>query len=693
MTHESPYEYNDQQLGVKIKYLTKDRNPHPRSLRLVSYRTLKARMDSPRRPETQLRKGGNYHEALIAFESLPEFWKELLIETFGKPQKPTRSFFDKYYQYDVDAFNFFMSYRFGKDNSKKLPEEAIKQYTADASVLNTLLIVKEHRKAYIRTLGSVKVDIWQSLSNDVNAFRKVPHNLPANKDALRKKANEYKGKNYISLISKKYNNLNAVKVKQKEQLALIDTLLLKHQNFDYSFIADIYNSVAAQVGWSPVTAQTIANRAQKKKLVIYAGRNGVKELKNKQLMQVKRSRPTSPMLYWTIDGWDVELYYQKTTQNSKGNKVTTYTNRMTIVVVLDTYNNYPVGFAIDQHENTGVIKRALQNAMNHVKELFGKYYIPYQIQSDNYGKKALTPIYKALSVHYTPVEVGNAKAKVIEPYFKQLNKKYCQKLPNWSGFGIATGSKKQPNVEYLQKIRHSFPDTAENIRQIEAIIQAERIAKQKKYISAFKSAPDSHKKQLTEEAYLYLFGETNNRTVQLRGEGIIKTINGQEYTFDSFNPEFRKVPVSDWQIYYDTSNLNQVLAVSPDGAYRFLLEQKHIQPMALVERSEGDSEALQRVRNYNKELIQDIKEEIKETSDIVMEFFEQNPALQNSLAKHLLTDSHGQHKDHKSAARLQAAKQAAHIAGKQVKEQAKTKAQEQLDYYAQKVDINEFINP
>ncbi|OAV64155.1 hypothetical protein Barb4_04382 [Bacteroidales bacterium Barb4] len=59
--------------------------------------------------------------------------------------------------------------------------------------------------------------------------------------------------------------------------------------------------------------------------------------------------------------------------------------------------------------------------MEHVRELFGGYYKPWQIQSDNYQKKNLTPFYQSCTEYYTPAAVGNAKAKMIEPFFHRWN--------------------------------------------------------------------------------------------------------------------------------------------------------------------------------------------------------------------------------------------------------------------------------
>ena len=75
----------------------------------------------------------------------------------------------------------------------------------------------------------------------------------------------------------------------------------------------------------------------------------------------------------------------------------------------------------------------------------------HQLQSDNYGIASLTPFYSAMAHLHTPAAVGNAKSKIIEPYFMYLNKNYCQTQPNWSGFGITSKKDNQPNTEFLDK--------------------------------------------------------------------------------------------------------------------------------------------------------------------------------------------------------------------------------------------------
>jgi hypothetical protein len=42
---------------------------------------------------------------------------------------------------------------------------------------------------------------------------------------------------------------------------------------------------------------------------------------------------------------------------------------------MDPVVNYPVGCAVGTHETPELIRKALQNAVNHTNELFGKRYM------------------------------------------------------------------------------------------------------------------------------------------------------------------------------------------------------------------------------------------------------------------------------------------------------------------------------
>lgn len=692
---ESPYEYYNDILGIKTKYLIDDNKTcHSSSLRLVRARTLRHRMKSPTCTEKQLRKGSWSYDSLVIFNSLNATWRELIVQNFGESKKEVpKSFFAKHYAFDADAKAYFIAHRFGDDDKRQLDLEKILLYTYQASVLNTLLEVKENRKAYIKALGGVKIDIWESLSRDINAFNEVTHNLPTSSGALRRKLAKYKKQGYASLISGKYQNRNASKVVEDEQTAFLDELIAKHTNLDDVMIAEIYNATAKLMQWKSITSGTVANRRKANDLISYAGRNSVKALKNNVLMQNKRRPPSAAMLFWSVDGWDAELLYQKTSVRTDGTRVTTYSNRLTVVMILDPFNKYPMGYAIGTHETPALITKAMQNAIQHSRELFGEYYKVYQLQTDNYAKKKLTPIYQSCTKHYTPAQVGNAKAKPVEPYFGFINKKHCKLHDNWSGHNIDSGSKNQPNAEYLNKIRHQFPDEAGCRNQIVAIIERERSKKIDEFKYSFENAPDDKKIKMSWEEYMLTFGETTPYTNRLQGDGITITIHGQERFYDSFEHSFRQHRNTQWKIYFDTQDLSRVLAVSPNTEYRFELEEKYIQPMCIADQEAEDHEQLKRVKDYNAEMVQMITDERASNAELVKDLFAQNPQLNDTLGKMLLTNSLGQHKNEKSRARL--LETAQEIEYKEVKtakkNDAKTFNQQQQDYYNEKIDINDFL--
>jgi hypothetical protein len=692
---ETPYEFYDNQLGVKISYLITDVDrKHQDSLCLFKYNTLYVKLRSNKQSFQRLNERACFgQEALILFSSLDRQTKDAVTIKFGNPKTEVKkSYFAQHYLADREAFNFYLAHTYGTEN-KKLDLKYVEQYTYNASVLNTVLLVKDNRKNYIKALGATSVDIWQSLSNDVNAFREVEHNLPTNKDSLRRKVTQYAKDGYSSVISGKHNVKNASKVTTNEQMALLDELLAKHTNLDNQTVSEIYKTIAERLNWKSISAQTVANRKTESNLVTFAGRNGSSALSNKVLMQTKRSKPTKPMLYWTMDGWDAELLYQKTFVDKKGYSTTTYHNRLTMVVILDPFNKYPVGFAIGTHETPELIKQAMLNAILHTKDLFGAYYKPYQLQSDNYAIKTLTPMYEACTKHFTPARVKNAKSKVIEPYFGYINKKYCQMFDNWSGFGMASGSKNQPNDEMLNKIRHSFPDEAGCRAQLESVITAERSKKQLDFITKWQDVSDEYRLPFSQENFLLALGAKTGNTNKLTGEGIRMKIEGQAVFYDSFDLNFRKLNHIDWQVLYNPNNLSEAMAISPNGDHRFLLEQKYVQPMAIAEQQEGDAMERQRIKNFNKTVTSFITDERQNNHEILQPLL-QNPLLNDTLAKHLLVNSHGQHKDQRNEPKKLIAN-AEKVLKKQEKaiEKAnqKTWQDEQNEYIKEKIDLTKYL--
>ena len=606
----------------------------------------------------QVRKACAGNPALISVESLPTPIRVEVHRRFPdlRAEVESREFCDLI-AISGEATTFFAEYRI--DDVRGLDSDKQAIYVNDAAIMEAFRIVLERGDSARRKVSKPHVnrgEFWaraaKSLPRIADTYR---HNLPLNARRLQQKFNEFfreGGRHYEVFVSGKYQNTNRSAVQTDEQQALMVRLISDHRNLDNEQVARLYNTVAEKLdGWKPVTAKIVAAWRERYDLETAAARLGKSEFYNERTLQVTRRAPSTPMLLWTLDGWDVELYYQK--RNAKG--VVTYSNRLTVVVVLDAFNKYPIGYAIGEQECAALITEAMRNAMNHTAQLFGRRYKADQIQSDHYSIKAMTPIYAVCADKFIPARVGNAKAKPIERYFKTINQTYCQLMPNWSGFGITSDKHKQPNADALNAHRHSFPDEAGCRKQIDAIIAAERQKKIGDYMKGWEKVREDLRRPLSDEQYLLTFGSETGYKNALEGSGLNIRILGQRRQYDTTDIAFRQYAHIRWNVKYDPDHLDNVLAVNEDGSLRFMLKEKYVQPMALADRREGDAEQLAIIATANRQLEAHVTDTLADAQNKVEVLFRNNPQLDNVLTRALIVDSNGQHKDRRNDNRLRAA--------------------------------------
>ena len=607
----------------------------------------------------QVQKGGNGREALFAVESLPMKWRTEVYRRYPdlQEQAESKEFLDTI-QPDGAALNFFEGYTLA--DGRNLPAEKVLEYSANAAIMNAFRVcwdahVSKRQRSGKKALAAK--EFWARAAASLPRLAdRWPHSLPGSARRLQMKMAEYVEQGYACFISGKYLNGNAAKVADEDRENVLTALLAHHNNLPDTLVAEGYNRFADAKGWPKITAKTVGVWREKLGTVIRAGRLGVSNFRNNVTMQVKRSRPSTPLLMWSLDGWTVELLYQTTKQDKKGHNITTYTNRLTMVVVLDVFNNYPIGYAVGTHESPALIKEALRNAARHTAELTGEMLRANQIQSDRYAIKTMMDLYARMGGKVTPAQAHNAKAKPVEPYFNYLNTNYCIRCNNWSGFGITSDPKRQPNSDALNRIRHQFPDEAGLRAQIDEMMRLERMGKREAFMAGLDKLKPEHRLPMSRESYLLNFGaETGFKNV-LEGQGLRPTILGVKRDYDCFELSFRDHAAERWTVLYDPDDLSRVLAVNEAGTRRYMMEEKYVQPMALADRSEADSRELRRVRDFNKALEARTAERMGEAYRATEQIIAGTPALRGSIEDRLLiTDSRGQHKDRRSAKRLTAA--------------------------------------
>jgi len=644
-------------------------------------------------------------QTLIPFHRLADKYKATVNEAFGGDVyayyalQPIKNLVRK----DHKAEAFFETFTFpdGRTlyNDIKGSERLyVERYTNDASWLNMITRVNGNKHVLKAELPKLTMEtFWSSVCQLIASEANT--DLKPTERSIRRKLAAYKEKGYAGLISNRFGNKNTAKIGKaktgynadlaKKQIQIIRKLLSLPNNLDNVQIANLANIIFEKNSWQTISPATIYNIRQKWEHITTAGRRGLRQHRSTKSMQVHREAPTYPLAMVTVDGWTAELLYQERVTDHKGNTHVDYNKRLVVVVVLDPFCKYPVGYAIGERENTELIRQANRNALQHIAELFGDTYRPHQVQSDRYSLKQLTPFYSAMAHLFTPAAVGNAKSKVIEPYFKYLNKNYCQLDRFWSGFGIQSVKDSQPNAEYLDKIKHQMPEKQAVYAKIERIIMQERAKKQQKYVSKWVEVGENDRSRLEFDQYLQLFGAKTSVPSRIDPNGLTPTLCGIERVYDTFDPQFRALSHLKWHVHYDQADLNRVLAVSEDNKYRFMLERPLFVPMAIRDQGQEHFDFRKRVKQFNLNQEAEIIRMYAEDSDVITDLIANTPLSlddhQEAALKLMFTNNGQQKEGLQNAKRL----------GRPVQKlkptpQPATWNDDQIRYLESKVDFNQY---
>jgi hypothetical protein len=648
-------------------------------------------------------RGGNGNQVLIEYDSLLPKHKALVNAKYGDPyelvmSQPIKNLVRK----DYKAEEFFEKYRFSNGSplpkpTPTQPRDYKKEYTDACGWLNMIVAVLSDKKKLKSKPFYLTLDQFWKVCVDL--IKSEGEALPYTVDNLRKRVKEYKLKGYESMISGRFENSNSMKVGKVDgaidaevaakQIAMIRKAASLHQNFTPEEITINVNPIFQANGWEMLSRSTISNIIDANRHIVTPGKRGTRIYNSTIARQVIRERPHYPLQYVTLDGWTAELLYQ----DESG-----YNNRLVIVIVLDVMNNYPLGYAIGERENVELIRQACRNALLHTHELFHDYYRPWQIQSDHYGIKSQTPFYQAMGHLFTPAAVGNAKSKVIEPYFKDLNKKYCKYEHNWSGFNITARRENQPNAEFLNKIKKNFPDKKGVIWQLEQIIEKERAAKISEYKQQWSViAADVKPPVLDAKQQIIVYGKQTGYLNSIIGKGLCVTIESQKLTYDSFDPAFRAMAHLKWRITYLPEHLDKIVATSEDNKFSFLLDQTRLIGMGIMNKKEGDNEYLQQIKEFNTDRKNEIVQTYIEDAELVDEILSNTPLQLNSDQEtriKLMFTNNGQQKEGlQDAKRLGVAKR---LKQKQLKndevKENKNLLQQQVEYLDSKESFNKYLD-
>lgn len=538
---------------------------------------------------------------LVQYDTLRQEHKDKLQKHFGNPYEyvakgPIKALVVK----DLKAEEFFLNYRF--DGSKALPAEHVTKYSKAANWLNMICQWHEDIKSLRKELGITKEQFWKHV---IDLIKVDNVDLPTSYNRLLQKVREYGNKGYECLIDWRFGNKLAAKVEDETSLAMMLELLSLPAKHDDVMICMHYNNWATGAGYEAVTPQTVANYRRKFGYQITASRDGNAAWYNTYGKQIMRQRPTAPMLLWSSDDNDLDLYFIEESYHA-GRKQTNHYVRMSLIVVMDAHNDYILGYSYGRTTNTELIRAAYLDAMYHLRELTGAWYLPHQLQTDRFGldvglSNELAQFYQAIAT-FTPATAKAPRGKYIERAFGHDWHRNLKTYPNYAGHNVS--AKTKLNRENLELVKRDFPMIdqapayiADHIEKMRCLVDAKTgMSRQQAWLQKFNADERSRERMISDTKFLHTFGirhqvasATNPLLPNTITNGGLKvTINGQQITYDI--PDELYLPNVGKQVgvLYDPYNLSRVL-VTDDKGLRFIAQQYDLMPAAIADYKEGDA--------------------------------------------------------------------------------------------------------
>lgn len=537
-------------------------------------------------------RGGNGSKVLIELNSLPPDIKNKLVEKYGAPEKvkEVRPLYDRMVT-DVQANNFYIKYTL--EDGGKLPPDYINKYTEAASFLNLLVQLTDQPKTIKQGLGKSMAEFWKDVALLIKD-KKI--DLPANRIRLQEKIAKYKAEGYAHLIETwRFNNSYRAKIKDEVAESVLLDMIENGKQHDDTVIMYKYNIWARTNGRDEIkSATTIGKYRARNGWNTTGAREGRAAGYNKYGIVINRKRPSAPLLLVNSDDNELDLFFRHT--YLKGDKeITTPFKRYVVMVVIDAFNDYILGYAIGDAQTTKLVKQAYLNAMYHIKQLTGQWYLPFQVQTDRWGvnkdlNNELSMFYKGIGT-YTPAKQYNARSKYIERSFGVEWHQQLKLYPNYAGFNITAAERLNPDVVAMNKAEYPTSDLAP--KQIAHFIEQMRSRnnRQQEWIAAFNASNKSKERLVDDEYILTLFGIAHERQNTINNEGITIEIDRVRYKYLVPEELYLQNVGKKVQVYYEPHDMSRIL-VTDGNTLRFVAYNKPMMPSALADYQPGDRKLL-----------------------------------------------------------------------------------------------------
>lgn len=541
-----------------------------------------------RKKITVLRRGCNCTPALIEWASLPERFKRAFVEKWGDPEKLMRD--DRPHLAMNDAAREFYA-GVTLPDGKRLTQELIEEYSLNASVLDLLRDGLMAQKAGRKRLGNTTPIKWDGIWQTSEMLREeFGHKLPASKEALRRKLDDYMKNGFECLISKKLGNSNTLKIPEEGGKLLIALRRSRVPIYTETQIFEEYNRRAAKMGWkqlqSPNTVKQYLSRPEIEPKW-YAAVYGELAAKQKFDRKHKTVMPEKSNALWYGDGTKLNLYFKGVDKNGKPAKMTAM-----VYEVIDAYSEMLLGYSIGPVENSDLQRRAFRMAIERAG------YKPYEIVTDNQGgqkKNAARSFMSKICRVSRTTAPHTPQAKSIEAVFGRFQRQVLHKDWRFTGQNITAISKEsRANIEFIE-------DNADNLYTYEELCAAYA-----EYREVWNDMPHHRTKKSRRETYFAsvnpdalrifdndivdMFWQETELPSEFTNSGIRVQVNQQSYSYEVFGADgmpdmaFRRENTGrKFFVKYDPDNMTEVWLCSKSTVGTRLIAKA--QPYAVIHRA------------------------------------------------------------------------------------------------------------
>lgn len=547
---------------------------------------------------------------LVGYEKLTDRYKEMVKVRYGNPydavaRLPILNLLES----DNEAERFYLQYRYAGES--KLPIKRIRQYTRAACWLNLLKKVDESANKIIKAIGVNAFEFFKHVETLMQREQKngaienyegvdqLPAKFPTSYRKLvcgsASKLQQYINNGYACIIDKMYGNQLAAKIDdQVAESVLLD--LVRRFGISDPMSCRAYNKWAVENGKKQITPGAVKVFRKKNRAYIHADKYGLKENYNVYGKHIQRHRPTAPLLLVEHDDNELDLFFQSIRKNN-GRTEVYYFNRFVLCVVIDAYNDYPLGWAIAPTYTKELIRFAYLDAAYHIKELTGGWYLPHQIRSDRFGLDAnldndLAKFYQSLGT-YTPAAVKVARGKYIERSFGTVWHNVLACYPNYAGANV-TSNRRVPG-EIVDLNKKDYPASDKAPQQAAHFINILRhlvddstgLSRQEQWVKAFNESDKSKAHLIDEMQMMIKLGQPHDHQNKITNRGITPAINCVERTYEIPEELYLQTIGKKVQVIYDVMDYSRIL-VTDNQNLLFIARQVELMPAAIADMKPGD---------------------------------------------------------------------------------------------------------